>query len=126
MNSSRLNQLRVQHHQDITIEPGEPLHQRAPTHDEFGKPVGDFMMLIPGLRQLSSIRTNGIVTELQAALEPYNEVLFADLNVSKNVLWVSVRAIPGIIPQIVESIRTRVPEALVVGSPEMSRSGSRN
>ena len=28
----------------------EPLRKRAPSHDENGKPLSDFMMLIPGLR----------------------------------------------------------------------------
>ena len=100
-----------------TLEPGEPLHQRAPTHDEFGKPVSDFMMLIPGLKRASSVRLNSIVTGLQAVLGQNGDVLFVDLNISRNVLWVSVRAIPGIIPEIAGAIQARVPEALIVGSP---------
>lgn len=104
-----------------SLEPGEPLHQRAPTHDEFGKPVSDFMMLIPGLKQASSVRLNQTADALQSVLGQYREVLFADLNVARNVLWVSVRPIPGIIPEIVGAIQNQVPEALIVGSPGVFR-----
>lgn len=112
-----MNQLRVQYRQGVSIEPKAPLHERVPTHDEEGKPLSDFMMLIPGLKQASSVKTNRIVTGLQMALSQYREVIFADLNVSRSVLWVSVRAIPGIIPKIAAAIQMRVPEALIVGSP---------
>ena len=94
-----------------------PLHLRVPTHDESGKPVSDFMMLIPGLKQAPSARIKQVASGLQAVLARYESVLFADLNVSRNVLWVSVRAIPGVIPEIAGAIQRRVPEALIVGSP---------
>ncbi|MGI9316778.1 MAG: hypothetical protein ACR2QW_05555 [bacterium] len=112
-----MSQLRVQYSQGVSIEPCLPLHERVPTHDEDGKPLSDFMMLIPGLKQASSLRKNKVVAGLQVVLDQYREVIFADLNVSRSVLWVSVRAIPGIIPEIAGAIQIRVPEALIVGSP---------
>ena len=112
-----MNQLRVQYRQGVSIEPNEPLHKRVPTHDEEGKPLSDFMMLIPGLKQSSHVKTSRIVSGLQVALGQHREVIFADLNVSRSVLWVSVRAIPGIIPEIAAAIQNRVPEALIVASP---------
>lgn len=116
-----MNQLRVQYSQGVSIEPSEPLHERVPTHDEYGKPLSDFMMLIPGLKQASALRMNRVIDGLQAVLGQYREVIFADLNVSRSILWVSVRAVPGIIPEIAASIQMRVPEALIVGSARMAR-----
>jgi len=112
-----VNQLRVQYRLGVSMEPPVPLHERVPTHDQHGKPVSDFMMLIPGLKQASSRRMHIVVAGLQGVLDQYNEVIFADLNVSRSVLWVSVRAIPGIIPVIARAIQKRIPEALIVGSP---------
>lgn len=112
-----MSQLRVQYSQGVSIAPCEPLHERAPTQDENGKPLSDFIMLIPGLKQASSLRINRIVAGVQVVLGQYKEVIFADLNVSRSVLWVSVRAIPGIIPEIASAIQMRIPEALIVGSP---------
>ena len=111
----------LQPRSSLPLEPGEPLHQRAPTHDEFGKPVSDFMLLIPGLKQASPSRLNQTASALQSVLEQHKEVLFADLNISRNVLWVSVRPVPRIIPTIVAAIQRQVPEALVVGAPAVCR-----
>ena len=105
----------------VDLQPGEPLHQRAPTHDEFGKPVSDFMMLLPGLKTAPQSELRQTAATLQAVLDDYKEVLFADLNVARNVLWVSVRPIPQIIPKIVGAIQKAVPEALVVGAPGVFR-----
>lgn len=115
-----MNQLRVQYCQGVSIEPNEPLHERVPTHDENGKPVSDFMMLIPGLKKASNLRMNRVVGGLHVVLEQYKEVIFADLNVSRSILWVSVRAVPGIIPEIAAAIQVRIPEALIVGSARMA------
>jgi len=116
-----VSQLRVQYSQRVSIEPCEPMHERVPTHDENGKPLSDFVMLIPGLKHASTLRMKKVVEGLQVVLGQYKEVIFADLNVSRSVLWVSVRTIPGIIPEIAGAIQIRVPEALIVGSPGMAR-----
>ena len=116
-----MSQLRVQSNRGVSIEPSEPMHERVPTHDENGKPLSDFMMLIPGLKQASTVRTRKVVDGLQLVLGQYKEVIFADLNVSRSILWVSVRNIPGIIPEIAGAIQARIPEALIVGSPGMTR-----
>ncbi len=112
-----MSKLRVQHNRSVIIGPCEPMHERVPTYDENGKPLSDFMMLISGLKKAPSHRMNWIVAELQVVLGQYKEVIFADLNVSRSILWVSVRAIPGIIPEIAKAIQMRIPEALIVGSP---------
>jgi len=54
------------------------------------------------------------VAGLQAVLGDFKEVVFADLNVSLNLLWVSVKAEPGIISDVAASIQHRVPEARIV------------
>jgi hypothetical protein len=41
-------------------------------------------------------------------------VVFADLNLKLNLLWVSLRPRPGAISELVAAIRLRVPEALLV------------
>lgn len=94
----------------------EPLHRRAPTHDEAGRPLSDFMMLIPGLRDWPQARRNDCLAGLHAVLGGFSGVIFADLNLPLNLLWVSVRNTPGIILHLVAAIQARVPEAKVVGS----------
>ncbi len=96
------------------IEPGTPLWQIVPTHGEDGRPLADFMMLIPGLRSRPQHVINATLNNLQKALEQYREVVFVNLNLKINVLWVSVNCRPGIILELVTSIQRLVPEALLV------------
>lgn len=94
----------------------EPLYRRVPTHDQDGQPLSDFMMLIPGLREWPWARRNDRLAGLHAVLGGFPEVVFADLNLPLNLLWVSVRNTPGIILHLAAAIQARVPEAKVVGS----------
>jgi len=96
------------------IEPGTPLWQIVPTHGEDGRPLADFMMLIPGLRSRPQHAINAILNNLQKALEQCSEVVFVNLNLKINVLWVSVNCRPGIILELVTSIQRLVPEAVLV------------
>jgi hypothetical protein len=98
-----------------SIERGGPLYERVPTHDEYGRSLSDFMMLIPGLRDLPAARAGEKLDLLQRVLGGFREVVFADLNVPLNLLWVSVRARPGVILEIAVSVKTYLPEALIVG-----------
>ena len=97
------------------LEPGTPLWQIVPTRGESGLPLVDFMMLIPGLRSRPQHAINTILNKLQWILEQYREVVFVDLNLKINVLWVSVNSRPGIILELATSIQRLVPEALLVG-----------
>jgi hypothetical protein len=95
--------------------PAEPLWQRAPTHDSEGNLLSDFMMLIPKLRQRPHDQINQTLRRLQAALDLYkNTVVFVDLNLRLNVLWVSVKPVPGICLDLPTTIKSYVPEALLV------------
>ena len=84
---------------DIDVAPSEPLWKRVPTRGEDGRPLSDFMMLIPRLRERSRDEFLATVERIQQVFDHYSHaVVFADLNTRLNLLWVSVRPIPGIIP----------------------------
>ena len=95
-------------------EPGLPLWQLAPTRDHAGKRLTDFMMLIPHLRSRSAVEIERASRDIQAVLALHQEVVFADLNLKLNLLWVSLRPRPGAIGELAAAIRLRVPEALLV------------
>lgn len=100
-----------------TLLPGVPLWRRAPTRDDSGKRLSDFMLLIPGLRQRPHTDLHDVVARIDQILELYRPtVTFADLNLELNVLWVTVKPIPGVCRQIVLAIQDQVPEALLVAS----------
>ena len=79
----------------------KPLHERVPTHDEEGNPLGDFMMLFPGLRDLAETRLRDKVDILADILSQYKEVVFVDLNVPLNLLWVSIKHKPGLVLELI-------------------------
>jgi hypothetical protein len=109
---------------DHRIEPGGPLWARAPTHDEQGRPVSDFMILIPGMRHWPTPRQEACIASLQGVLAASPEVVFADLNLRLNVLWVSVRAQPGSCGHVAAAVCEQVPEArLVSPNPDHFRRG---
>ena len=106
----------------------EPLYKRLPSRDENGKNLSDFMMLIPGLRNLPAARLDTRLSALHALLGAHRDVVFADLNTPLNLLWVSVRARHGVISEVAGEIRQCIPEARLVGhtplpGPEKSGGG---
>jgi hypothetical protein len=96
------------------MEAAGPLYERAPTHDADGRPVSDFMLLIPGLRDLAADDLQAKAETIHGVLASFADVIFADLNLRLNLLWVSVRAKPGIILDIAACMKFHVPEALIV------------
>jgi len=97
------------------LEPSEPLWKRAPTYHE-GHPVSDFMMLIPRLKRRSEQQIQQTIDAIQTVLQTYHKaVVFADLNIKLNLLWVSVKPIPGICLELPAAIQLCVPEAKLVG-----------
>ncbi len=97
------------------LEPSEPLWKRAPTHHE-GRPVSDFMMLIPRLKNRSEHQLQKKIDSIQSVLQAYHKaVVFADLNIKLCLLWVSVKPIPGICLELPAAIQLYVPEAKLVG-----------
>jgi hypothetical protein len=95
-------------------EPGLPLWQVAPTHDSSGQRLTDFMMLIPRLRSRPPIEIERVALRIQSILSRHQDVVFADLNLKLNLLWVSLRPRHGAISELAAAIRLNVPEAVLV------------
>ena len=95
-------------------EPGLPLWQIAPTRDSAGHRLTDFMMLIPRLRSRPPIEIERISRGIQTILALHQDVVFADLNLKLNLLWVSLRPRQGAISEVAAAIRLGVPEAVLI------------
>lgn len=101
--------------QIISLSPAEPLWQRVPVRDDEGQLLGDFMMLIPGLKTFPIEHIKQIIDKLNTLLGLYNEfVMFADLNIKLNILWISHRQRSGIGLELAAAIHTLIPEARLV------------
>ncbi|GAB4354715.1 MAG: hypothetical protein Kow006_20640 [Gammaproteobacteria bacterium] len=99
----------------VTPEPAEPLWKRVPTRGDDGRPLSDFMMVIPGLRRWPRERRQAALDAIYQVLNHYRKVVvFADMNVRLNLLWVSVRPVPGICMELPIALRSQVPEAKLV------------
>lgn len=99
----------------LDCEPNTPLWQRVPTKDESGKYLGDFMMIIPGLKKETSEKRKKTLNALAAVLECYKEVVvFADLNLKMNLLWISIKPVKGMMVEISTAIISSVPGAKLV------------
>lgn len=97
------------------VSPGVPLHEIVPTRDENGKPLSDFMMIIPKLKHQSEAYIQQTLNKLDQVLNYYKEkIVFVDLNMKLNLLWVTIKPIPGLILELSAAIKTQVPEALLV------------
>ena len=97
--------------------PNTPLWQRVPTIDYDGTRLSDFMMIIPKLKKQSSAYRRQVLDALVIVLEQYKDtVVFADLNLKLNVLWVSLRPTEGMCLEISAAIKVAVPEALLVAN----------
>jgi hypothetical protein len=99
---------------NAAIEPGTPLWQIVPTRGADGRPLADFMMLLPGLRNRPQHEINNTLNNIQKALEPFQDVVFVNMNLKINVLWVSANARPGVTLELIAAIQNLVPEALMV------------
>jgi hypothetical protein len=98
------------------LRPAVPLWRRAPTKDQQGRSVSDFMMLIPRLSKQPELYRRQVLGELQSIFRQFGQqVHFADLNLQLNLLWISVESSPGLIGQLATEIRRRVPQALLIG-----------
>jgi len=101
--------------QGVSLEPAGPLWKRAPTRDRDGRPLSDFMMLIPGLSKRPAVQLEQVLDTIRSVLARYGDaVVFADLNLRLNVLWVSVRPIPGICLELAAALNSAVPESRLV------------
>ncbi len=94
-----------------------PLYDRVPRSGSDGRALGDFMMLLPGLRDASPARLREKAAAIEAVLCRFPGVVFAELNVPLNLLWVSLVPEFGLSVRVAATIRERVPEALLI-APE--------
>lgn len=97
------------------MQPAEPLWQRVPTRTEHGELAADFMMLFRQLRQAGRNRQQQILDDLQGILHYYGGlILFAELNLQLNTLWVSHRPRPGLGLEIAAAIHCKIPQAVLI------------
>jgi isocitrate lyase len=97
------------------LDASEPLRKRAPTVDEDGKAVTDFMVIFPGLRKQPLIQIQRTTQEIHRILGCFSDdVVFAELNLALNLLWVSTKPILGKRFEIAEAIRSSIPSARLV------------
>ncbi len=98
------------------LSPAEPLWKLAPTRDEDGKPLSDFLMIIPKLKHKPEHVIKQTLAEIDCALRQFsNFVVFANIDMKLNTLWVSFKNKPGMYIDIVAAVKLRVPEALIIG-----------
>lgn len=97
------------------LDASEPLRKRAPTVDEHGNPVTDFMVIIPGLRKKPKLHIQQTLDELHRVLASFSGiVVFAEFNLALNLLWVSTRQGNGMRDEIAMAIRSSIPAARLV------------
>lgn len=100
----------------LGISPAEPLWKLAPTRDEQGKRLSDFLMIIPRLSKKPEHYIKQTLSDLEKALKLYSDsVVFANLDMKLNTLWVSFKNEPGLFMEITAAVKRSVPEALLVG-----------
>jgi hypothetical protein len=73
------------------------------------------MVIIPNLRKRPQIRIQQTMEDIHRILSHFgDDVVFAELNLALNLLWVSIRPIAGIRFEITEALRTSIPDARLV------------
>ncbi|MBD3670100.1 MAG: hypothetical protein HUJ29_04940 [Gammaproteobacteria bacterium] len=97
------------------LSPSEPLWKRVPSRDESGKSYSDLMMIIPRLGKRPQDEINQRISLITTVLEQYKHVVvFADLNLKLNVLWLSYKPVYGLTYELAAAIKLHIPEAVLV------------
>jgi hypothetical protein len=96
------------------MQPGVPLWKLAPTRDEAGVRLCDFMVLIPRLKSRPALYIGNAQSYIAGVLGRHEEVVFANMDLKLNLLWVSHRFRAGLMVEIVNAIRQQLPEAVLV------------
>ena len=100
----------------LGIKPAGPLWKVAPTRDENGEHLGDFLMIIPKLKHKPEHIIKETLGEIENILKKYSSrVVFANIDMKLNTLWVSFKPKPGLFSEITSAIQLCVPEARIVG-----------
>ncbi len=99
----------------IDLHASKPLWQRVPTRTSAGEFACDFMMLIQQFNKQTALIQQEIINNVYAILRQYSgAILFAELNVKLNVLWVSHLPRPGLGLEVAARIHDCVPQAKLV------------
>ncbi len=94
---------------------GGALWKRVPKRDARGRPYIDFMMFAPRLNRRPAHELENVALLLRGILAAYEDaVVFAELNLRINVLWVSLENRPGLMSELVAALRGKLPEFLLV------------
>lgn len=97
------------------LDATEPLRKRAPVVDENGKALSDFMVIIPNLRTRPQMRIQQTMQEIHRILSCFgDQVVFAEVNLALNLLWVSIRPVTGVRFEITEALRASIPDVRLV------------
>ena len=97
------------------LDATEPLRKRAPAVDENGRALSDFMVIIPNLRERPQIRIQQTMQDIHRILSGFgDQVVFAEVNLALNLLWVSIRPVDGIRFEITEALRSTIPDVRLV------------
>ncbi len=97
------------------LDASQPLRKRAPAVDENGRALSDFMVIIPNLRKRSELQIQAVMQDIHRVLSGFSDtVVFAELNLALNLLWVSFRPVSGVCNEIAQAIRACIPEARLV------------
>ncbi len=100
----------------IDMSPAEPLWKIAPTRDENGDRVSDFLMIIPKLKHKPEMHIKRTLDDIDRALKQFKtDIVFANMDMKLNTLWVSFKSEPGLFIKIASAIKLQVPEAVLVG-----------
>jgi hypothetical protein len=100
----------------VNLNPAEPLWKLAPTRDKDGGPVSDVLLIIPKLKTKPEQYIKDTLANIEFALKQFNnEVLFANVDMKLNTLWVSFKAVPGVYVELVATLKANIPEAVLVG-----------
>jgi len=104
--------------ESIAFEPATPLRHRVPTEDSDGTPLSDLMILIPRLKYKPQRLIARRLAHIEAVLVQFQDrIVFAELNINLNILWLSVKQTSGICIELTSAIKAKVPEAVLVGHP---------
>lgn len=98
----------------LEMQPGVPLWKLAPTRDETGARLCDFLVLIPRLKSRQPAYVGNAQSHIAGVLKRHEEVVFANMDLKLNLLWVSHRHRAGLMLEIVGAIRRQLPEAVLV------------
>lgn len=100
----------------LELSPAEPLWKIAPTRDADGNRVSDLLMIIPKLKNKPKEHIQKTLSEIEGVLKQFRHlVLFANVDMKLNTLWVSFKAKPGLFGDIAAALKLHVPEAVIVG-----------